>query len=127
VTDLLVSGIQPGTGAVTWPASGQVPVQQARGQVKSAGTGTGGHRSRQLPPLPDHRVADLSQKRMKRRPVLGGLIHEIRATYVEGLVKTCCRVLEPHRARQTNTGAPSHWTMAFAPCTRSGVLEPSYQ
>jgi putative transposase len=35
------------------------------------------HRSRQLrPPLPDHPVADLSRKRIKRHPVLGGLISE---------------------------------------------------
>jgi putative transposase len=35
------------------------------------------HRSRQLqPPLPDHRVADLSRERIQRRPVLGGLINE---------------------------------------------------
>ncbi len=35
------------------------------------------HRSRQLrPPRPDHLVADLSQERIKRRPVLGGLISE---------------------------------------------------
>jgi transposase InsO family protein len=35
------------------------------------------HRSRQLrPPLPDHPVADLSRQRIKRRPVLGGLINE---------------------------------------------------
>jgi hypothetical protein len=35
------------------------------------------HRSRQLrPPRPDHPVADLSQKWIKRRPVLGGLISE---------------------------------------------------
>jgi putative transposase len=35
------------------------------------------HRSRELrPPLPDHPGADLSQKRIKRRPVLGGLINE---------------------------------------------------
>jgi putative transposase len=35
------------------------------------------HRSRQLgPPQPDHLVADLSQERIKRRPVLGGLISE---------------------------------------------------
>ena len=35
------------------------------------------HRSRQLhPPRPDYPVADLSQERMKRRPVLGGLINE---------------------------------------------------
>jgi putative transposase len=35
------------------------------------------HRGRQLrPPRPDRPVADLSQKRIKRRPVLGGLINE---------------------------------------------------
>jgi putative transposase len=35
------------------------------------------HRSRQLrPPRPDHPVADLSQERIQRRPVLGGLINE---------------------------------------------------
>jgi putative transposase len=35
------------------------------------------HRSRQLrPPRPDRRVAGLSQQRIKRRPVLGGLLNE---------------------------------------------------
>jgi putative transposase len=35
------------------------------------------HRSRQLrPPRPDHPVADLSRERIKRRPILGGLINE---------------------------------------------------
>ena len=35
------------------------------------------HRSRQLrPPRPDHPPADLSQQRIQRRPVLGGLINE---------------------------------------------------
>jgi putative transposase len=35
------------------------------------------HRSRQLrPPRPDHPVADLSQERIQRRPLLGGLINE---------------------------------------------------
>jgi putative transposase len=35
------------------------------------------HRSRHLrPPRPDHPVADLSQERIKRRPVLGNLISE---------------------------------------------------
>jgi len=39
------------------------------------------HRSRQLrPPRPDHPVADLSQERTKRRPVLGGLINEYERT-----------------------------------------------
>jgi len=35
------------------------------------------HRSLLLhPPRPDHPVADLSQQRIKRRPILGGLINE---------------------------------------------------
>ena len=35
------------------------------------------HCSRQLrPPRPDHPVADLSRKAIKRRPILGGLINE---------------------------------------------------
>jgi putative transposase len=35
------------------------------------------HRTRQLrPPRPDHPPADLSHKRIKRRPVLGGHINE---------------------------------------------------
>jgi len=35
------------------------------------------HRGRQLrPPRPDHPVADLSRERIKRQPVLGGLINE---------------------------------------------------
>jgi putative transposase len=39
------------------------------------------HRSRQLrPPRPGHPVADLSQERIKRRPVLGGLINEYERT-----------------------------------------------
>ncbi|WP_405634769.1 transposase [Streptomyces sp. NBC_00056] len=35
------------------------------------------HRGQQLhPPQPDHPTADLTDERMKRRPVLGGLINE---------------------------------------------------
>ena len=35
------------------------------------------HRALQLqPPRPDHPVEDLSQKQIKRRPVLGGLLNE---------------------------------------------------
>jgi hypothetical protein len=35
------------------------------------------HRGRQLrPPRPDHPVADLSRKRIRRLPVLGGLVNE---------------------------------------------------
>ena len=43
--------------------------------------GTRPHRSRQLrPPRPDHPVADLSQERIRRRPVLGGLTNEYERT-----------------------------------------------
>jgi putative transposase len=39
------------------------------------------HRGRQLrPPRPDFPVAALSQKRIKRQPVLGGLINEYERT-----------------------------------------------
>jgi putative transposase len=39
------------------------------------------HRSLQLqPPRPDHPVADISQERIKRRPVLGGLINKYERT-----------------------------------------------
>jgi transposase InsO family protein len=34
------------------------------------------HRRQLWPPRPDHPVADLSQQRIERRPVLGGLINE---------------------------------------------------
>ena len=35
------------------------------------------HRGRQLcPPRPDHPITDVAQERIKRRPVLGGLINE---------------------------------------------------
>jgi putative transposase len=39
------------------------------------------HRSRELrPPRPDHPLTDLSQERIKRRPVLGGLVNEYEQT-----------------------------------------------
>ncbi len=39
------------------------------------------HRSRHLrPPRPDHPVTDLSQERIRRRPLLGGLINEYERT-----------------------------------------------
>jgi hypothetical protein len=40
-------------------------------------TGPAPHRSRQLrPPRPGHAVTGLTQERIKREPVLGGLINE---------------------------------------------------
>jgi len=46
-------------------------------QYESHYNGRRPHRSRQLrPPRPDHPVADLSKERIKRRPVLGGLINK---------------------------------------------------
>jgi putative transposase len=39
------------------------------------------HRSRHLhPPRPDHPVTDLHQERIRRRPLLGGLINEYERT-----------------------------------------------
>ena len=51
------------------------------------------HRSRQLhPPRPDHPAADLSQERIKRRPILGGLIKRIRAGCIKPQVNCDSRV-----------------------------------
>ena len=41
-------------------------------------------------------VADLSQERIKSRPVLGGPYQRIRAGRIEAQVKAGGRVLEPH-------------------------------
>jgi transposase InsO family protein len=50
-------------------------------QYESHYNGRRPHRSCQLrPPRPDHPVADLSQERIQRRPVLGGLINEYERT-----------------------------------------------
>ena len=57
------------------------------------------HRSRQpRPPRPDHPITDLSQKQIKHRPVLGGLINEYERGCVEAQVKASGTVLEPHTA-----------------------------
>ena len=56
---------------------GQRHLRTILAQYEAHYNGRRPHRSRQLrPPRPDHPIADLSQKRIKRRPVLGGLINE---------------------------------------------------
>jgi putative transposase len=56
---------------------GQRHLQKVLAEYEAHYNGRRPHRSRQLrPPRPDHPVADLSQERIKRRPVLGGLISE---------------------------------------------------
>jgi len=56
---------------------GQRHLQTILAQYEAHYNGRRPHRGRQLrPPVPDHPVADLSQERVKRRPVLGGLINE---------------------------------------------------
>ena len=56
---------------------GQRHLRTILAEYKGHYNGRRPHRSLQLqPPRPDHPVADLSQERIKRRPVLGGLIHE---------------------------------------------------
>ncbi|MFY9928183.1 MAG: integrase core domain-containing protein [Streptosporangiaceae bacterium] len=56
---------------------GQRHLQTILAQYESHYNGRRPHRSRQLrPPRPDHPAADLSQERIQRRPVLGGLINE---------------------------------------------------
>jgi putative transposase len=56
---------------------GQRHLRTILAQYEAHYNGRRPHRSRQLrPPRPDHPVADLSQERIQRRPVLGGLISE---------------------------------------------------
>jgi len=56
---------------------GQRHLQTIPAQYEAHYNGRRPHRSRHLhPPRPDHPVADLTQKQIKRRPVLGGLINE---------------------------------------------------
>ena len=56
---------------------GQRHLQSILAQYVAHYNGRRPHRSRQLhPPRPDHPAADLSQERVKRRPVLGGLLNE---------------------------------------------------
>jgi putative transposase len=56
---------------------GQRHLRTILAQYEAHYNGRRPHRSRQLrPPRPDHPIADLSQERIKRRTVLGGLINE---------------------------------------------------
>ncbi len=56
---------------------GERPLRTILAQYQAHYNGRRPHRSRQLhPPRPDHPVADLSQKRIQRWPILGGLINE---------------------------------------------------
>jgi putative transposase len=56
---------------------GQHHLRTVLAQYEAHYNGRRRHGSRQLrPPRPDHPVADLYQQRIKRRPVLGGLISE---------------------------------------------------
>ena len=56
---------------------GQRHLRTILAQYEAHYNGRRPHRSRQLrPPRPDHPVADLSQERIKRRPILGGLLNE---------------------------------------------------
>jgi hypothetical protein len=73
------------------------------------------HRSRYLrPPRLDHPAVDLSKERIKRRPVLGGLINEYERD-VKGQVRSSGRVLEPRRLR---TGA-CRWSRCMPPYVTS--------
>ena len=56
---------------------GQRHLRAILAQYEAHYNGRRPHRSRQLhPPQPDHPPAGLSQERIKRRPVLGGLTNE---------------------------------------------------
>ncbi len=60
---------------------GQRHLRTILAQYEAHYNGRRPHHSRQLrPPRPDHSVADLPQERIKRRPVLGGLIGEYERT-----------------------------------------------
>ncbi len=57
--------------------SGERHLRLVLAQYEAHYNGQRPHRSRQFrPPRPDHPVADISQERIQRRPVLGGLINE---------------------------------------------------
>ncbi len=56
---------------------GQRHLRTILAQYEAHYNGRRPHRSRQLhPPRPDHPGADLSQERIQRRPILGGLLNE---------------------------------------------------
>ena len=56
---------------------GQRQLRVVMTQYEAHYNGRRPHRSRQLrPPQPDHPVADLTQERIRRRPVLAGPINE---------------------------------------------------
>jgi putative transposase len=62
---------------------GQRHLRTILAQYEAHYNGRRPHRSRRLRPCaprPDHPVADFSQERIKRRPVLGGLINEYERT-----------------------------------------------
>ena len=77
---------------------GQRHLQSILAQYVAHYNGQRPHRSRQFhPPRPDYPVADLSQERIKRRPVVGGLINGYGARRIETKVKTGGRVLKPRK------------------------------
>jgi putative transposase len=60
---------------------GQRHLQTILAEYEGHYNGRRPHRRLQLqPPRPDHPVADLSQERIKHRPILGGLINEYERT-----------------------------------------------
>jgi putative transposase len=62
------------------------------------------HRSRQLrPPRPDRPAADLSEERIQRRPILGGLINEYERAAYEARSGAVAEFWNPAR---TKTRAP---------------------
>ena len=59
------------------PLFGERHLRRVLGEYEACYNGRRPYRSRQLrPPLVGHPAADLSQQRIKRRPVLGGLLNE---------------------------------------------------
>ncbi|MDT7652464.1 MAG: putative transposase, partial [Pseudonocardiales bacterium] len=78
------------------------------------------HRAqRLLPPRPDHPTADRHQQRIRRRPILGGLINEYQRGSLKPQINPGSRVLEPDRVTRW---APGCW--ASSATTRTGSAGP---
>ena len=77
----LLGLVRSGRGTHIPTSSGERHLRPVLAQRAAHCNGRRPHRSRQLrPPRPDHPAADLCQEQIKRRAVLGGLLHEYERT-----------------------------------------------
>jgi putative transposase len=73
----IAGGYKPGPATGRMLIFGERHLRVVMTEYEARYNGRRPHRSRELrPPRPDHPVADLSRERIKRRPVLGGLLNE---------------------------------------------------